>query len=454
MDEQNHGNKYEQWKSITESDFVTLFIKTWFTFIAVLRELNPNVKVFTEEGKPRGDKPFLNAYKESVMPIVQKRISVDDIAQEMFRMYPLSMRKVIDVFPQFFFHTFFRINDDFKYGKREVSYRPDGSIRDRYEVHIHVVKDNHLKLSLGISGNYRTTTYNETIKKDIDLRLAIDSIVDKHRTQNFIIQEDQFIRDFYESILSEVSDALSHYLQKVLPTKLYCPSVNQRIQANCLRLSHDLNIRFHRNYRFPHEASLMWKKNAYAIIYQRPFNRFGQVGDEAYLKEIEYYSRLLSTSGIDWFADFVYALRNALFHEIISPLDEEWQVIFKSAYLVLKQISDICIDIINRITELRQDRDNVIFEYVFQHKNLLGDIDDSYEPHGMSLKKWKISNGNIVVSGDFILSKDQTGETKKYKYQATLNDDFTIATVDQKDCVTISCIGAGNSNVQEGVNNG
>lgn len=38
--------KYEQWKAITESDFVTLFIKTWFTYIASLRELNPDVKVF------------------------------------------------------------------------------------------------------------------------------------------------------------------------------------------------------------------------------------------------------------------------------------------------------------------------------------------------------------------------------------------------------------------------
>ena len=54
--------KYEQWKAITESDFVTLFIKTWFTFIAVLRELNPDVEVFTKDGKPRGDKPFLNAF--------------------------------------------------------------------------------------------------------------------------------------------------------------------------------------------------------------------------------------------------------------------------------------------------------------------------------------------------------------------------------------------------------
>ena len=66
--------KHEQWKAITESDFVTLFIKTWFTFIAVLRELNPDVDVFTEDGMPRGDKPFLNAYKEGIMPIVQKML--------------------------------------------------------------------------------------------------------------------------------------------------------------------------------------------------------------------------------------------------------------------------------------------------------------------------------------------------------------------------------------------
>lgn len=73
--------KYEQWKAVTESDFVTLFIKTWFTFIAVLRELNPEVQAFTDEGMPRGDKPFLNAYKDGVMPIVQRRIPSEHIAR-------------------------------------------------------------------------------------------------------------------------------------------------------------------------------------------------------------------------------------------------------------------------------------------------------------------------------------------------------------------------------------
>ena len=38
--------KYEQWKAITESDFVTLFIKTWFTYIASLRELTDNERLF------------------------------------------------------------------------------------------------------------------------------------------------------------------------------------------------------------------------------------------------------------------------------------------------------------------------------------------------------------------------------------------------------------------------
>lgn len=61
--------KYEQWKAITESDFVTLFIKTWFTYIASLRELNPDVKVFTDEGMPRGDKPFFGSMNRSITRI-------------------------------------------------------------------------------------------------------------------------------------------------------------------------------------------------------------------------------------------------------------------------------------------------------------------------------------------------------------------------------------------------
>ena len=157
--------KYEQWKAITESDFVTLFIKTWFTFIAVLRELNPHVDVFTADGMPRGDKPFLNAYKEGIMPFVQRNIDEATFAQELFSMYPFSMRKVMDVFPQYFFQTFFQINRSFCYQDESIDRDKDGKVKERYQAKIHVSDGNKLKLYLGISGQFRTTNYNESIKR-------------------------------------------------------------------------------------------------------------------------------------------------------------------------------------------------------------------------------------------------------------------------------------------------
>lgn len=161
--------KYEQWKAITESDFVTLFIKTWFTYIASLRELNPDVKVFTDEGMPRGDKPFLNAFKDGIMPIVQKQLPVESVAQELFQMYPVSMRKVMDVFPQYFFQTFFRINESFNYTDKTLDVDSDGKLKERYEAHLHIVDRYCLKFYLGVSGRFRTTNYNEQIKREIDL---------------------------------------------------------------------------------------------------------------------------------------------------------------------------------------------------------------------------------------------------------------------------------------------
>nr|WP_304058057.1 hypothetical protein [Enterocloster clostridioformis] len=249
--------KYEQWKAITESDFVTLFIKTWFTFIAVLRELNPNVDVFTADGKPRGDKPFLNAYKEGIMPIVQKRIPTESIAHEFFNMYPISMRKVMDVFPQYFFQTFFQINRTFCYKEETIDKDKDGKVKERYQANLHITDKNIIKLYLGISGQFRTTTYNESIKKEIDLRPIISATVEKHRYKNYIINELQFMRDFYDAVMVEVSGILRHYLDETLPKKGFNQTVTGKIKDACLRLNSALRLRFEYNYRYPHEVDAL-----------------------------------------------------------------------------------------------------------------------------------------------------------------------------------------------------
>lgn len=439
--------KYEQWKAITESDFVTLFIKTWFTFIAVLRELKPDVDVFTEDGKPRGDKPFLNAYKEGIMPFVQKNINTGDFAQELFAMYPISMRKVMDVFPQYFFQTFFQINREFTYEEISIDHDKDGKLKERYQANLHIVDKHKLKFYFGVSGQFRTTIYNESIKKEIDLRPIIHATVEKHRYQNPIINELQFMRDFYDAVMSEISGTLRHYIDATLPKRVFNQTVTGKIKDACLRLNTALRLRFEYNYRYPHEVDSLVAPNSYAIIYQVPFNGFGRVDSKnIYALRMGEYAPLIATKAADWFASYVYALRNALFHEIISPLDEEWQAIFKSAYLLLKQVSDICISCISQIEEFPQKQENAVFEYAEKHK---AECFDSLAEHvelldfpKMVLSNWKIEKGEIILGGWFSARfKLQQGdaeaikngmgviseEDKGFNFSVTLDDDFEIA---------------------------
>lgn len=438
--------KYEQWKAITESDFVTLFIKTWFTFIAILRELNPNIDVFTKDGMPRGDKPFLNAYKEGIMPIVQKNINTDDFAQELFAMYPISMRKVIDVFPQYFFQTFFQINREFSYEEKTTDLNKDGNLKEWYQANLRIVDKHILKFYLGISGQFRTTKYNESIKKEIDLRPIIRAVVEKYRYQNLIINETHFMHDFYDAVMREISEKLRNYIEVTLPKKGFNQTVTRKIKDACLRLDTALRLRFEYNYRYPHEVDPLAASNSYAIIYQVPFNGFGRLDREnLYATRRGEYAPLMATKAVEWFADYVYALRNALFHEIISPLDEEWQAIFKSAYLLLKQVSDICISCISKIEEFPRTQENVVFEYVKKHQaECFGSLTEHIElldfPQ-MVLSNWTIENGKIILGGWFTARlKLQQGDAKAIKngtgfisevekrvdFSITLGDDFKV----------------------------
>lgn len=439
--------KYEQWKSITDSDFVTLFIKTWFTFIAVLRELNPKVEVFTKDGMPRGDKPFLNAYKEGIMPFVQKNINTDDFAQELFAMYPISMRKVMDVFPQYFFQTFFQINRDFSYKDKIIDRDKNGKFKERYQANLHIVDKHKLKFYLGISGQFKKTQYNEIIKKEIDLRPIIQATVERHRYKNQIINEFGFVHDFYDALMSEIVLTLKHYIDITLPKRGYNKTITKRIETSCMRLNSALRLRFEYNYKYPHEVDHVADQNSYAIIYQVPFNGFDRLNREnIYALHKGEYASLISTNSVEWFANYVYALRNALFHEIISPLDIEWQAIFKSAYLLLKQVSDICISCISQIEEFPRTQDNAVFEYAEKHKtecfDHLADYVELLDFPKMVLSDWKVEKGTITLKGwfsatlklqqgDAVAVENGTGsistEDKGFGFSVTLGDDFKIA---------------------------
>lgn len=205
-----------------------------------------------------------------------------------------------------------------------------------------------------------------------------------------------------------------------------------------------LRLKFEYNYRFPHEVDPLLATNSYAIIYQIPFNGFDRLDREnIYSSYREKYAPLIATKAVDWFASYVYALRNALFHEIISPLDEEWQAIFKSAYLLLKQVTDICISCISQIEEFPKTQDNPVFEYAEKNQaECFGSLAEHVEvldfPE-MKLSSWKIEKGKITLvgwfsarlklqQGDSKAIENETGfireESKGFDFSITLGDDF------------------------------
>lgn len=198
--------------------------------------------------------------------------------------------------------------------------------------------------------------------------------------------------------------------------------------------------------------------NSYAIIYQLPFNGFSRIEpDNIYSANEGVYSQLIATKGVDWFASYVYSLRNALFHEIITPLDEEWQIIFKSAYLVLKQVSDICIATINRIIEFPQSKENAVFDYAATHQDsvfsALADSVELLDYPEMTLSNWKIDHGKIILKGWFLAKlKLQNGTAeeigtgagaieeigKGFDFEIMLDDDFSIVRdSENNDCILI-----------------
>lgn len=340
----------------------------------------------------------------------------------------------------------------------------DGNLKERYQVNLHIVDKHILKFYLGISGQFRATKYNESIKKEIDLRPIIRAVVEKHRYQNLIINETQFVHDFYDAVMREISEKLRNYIDITLPKKGFNQTVTGRIKDACLRLDTALRLRFEYNYRYPHEVEPLAASNSYAIIYQVPFNGFGRLDREnIYATRRGEYSPLIATKAVDWFANYVYALRNALFHEIISPLDEEWQAIFQSAYLLLKQVSDICISCISQIEEFPQTQENAVFEYAEKHKSecfdSLADHVELLDFPKMVLSDWKVEKGKITLRGWFSATlKLQQGDAetiengtgsittkdKSFAFSITLDDDFKIAKdkETQKEIVEIKLQGA------------
>ena len=342
---------YKNWKAVTEADFVSLFIKTWFAYISTLRTM------FPEAYNRRGDKKYLDAYKRFYRTTGYKKLIVDEnIMASIEKVYQEGRNVIVEKYPEYYLWDFYNINENFNFTYKQIP--PDKS--ECLIVGFKMNRNRGTKWSFIITGFVRLfgKYYGEEYNENLNFRLNITDILNRsseYITENPGISE----QDYLSWLLKEINYGVTHEIVEVFKAMYEKASYGRRV-ANKI---HDLEKQaistvwsvFSLNAKdesFKTKEEMTLNRDTYEVVRQRPLNYFLYHRDVSWrpsrekmtASEEAWYRDLFETLKVNsvlWFLDFVYRLRNALFHEIIDPLDEEWQIIFKNAYLVLKEVVDI-----------------------------------------------------------------------------------------------------------------
>lgn len=341
---------YKNWKTVTEADFVSLFIKTWFAYISTLRTM------FPEAYNRRGDKKYLDAYKRFYRTTGYKKLIVDDnVMASIEKIYQEGRSVIMKNYPEYYLWDFYNINENFDFTYKQIP--PDKS--ECLIVGLKMNRNRGTKWSFVITGFVRLfgKYYGEEYNENLNFRLNISDILNsspEYIAENPEISE----QDYLSWLLKEINHGITHEIVETFKTMYEKATYGKRVITKI----HDLEKQaisaiwsvFSLNAKdesFKTKEEMMLNRDTYEIICQRPLNYFLYHRDVSWqpvrdmtASEERWYRDLfdiLKTNSVLWFLDFVYRLRNALFHEIIDPLDQEWQIIFKNAYLVLKEVVDI-----------------------------------------------------------------------------------------------------------------
>lgn len=348
-------NAYENWKAVTEADFVSLFIKTWFAYISTLRVM------FPEAYNRRGDKKYLDAYKKFYRTAGYKKLVIDEnIMASIEKVYQEGRNVITKKYPEYYLWDFYNINEDFEFTYKQIP--PDKS--ECLIVGFKMNRNRGTKWSFIVTGFIRLfgKHYGEEYNENLNFQLNISDIL--NRSAEYVAENAEISeQDYLSWLLKEINYGVTHEIVESFKSRYPQMTYGKRVKTKI----HDLEKQaisavwsvFALNAKdesFKTKEEMTLSRNSYEIVRQRPLNYFLYHRDVSWqpvrdmtASEERWYKNLFESLKVDsvlWFLDFVYRLRNALFHEIIDPLDAEWQVIFKNAYLILKEIVDLNISTI------------------------------------------------------------------------------------------------------------
>lgn len=279
-----------------------------------------------------GDSRYISPYKRDFSQNIAYRLNYTDIKYHLYEVYKHGMKIIADRYPRFIVDDFYSLNLSFKETASE-EFSLEGGFSGKFVCTVKCASAETLTATIMCTDkSYRTKVDKgyAPINVSVDYSAILMAIVQEIEDWQFVLTEASLIERFYEKLFNAISDAFFSEINNAkssIPEKgnkrflkvfdamlAFCARALNAIKASCL------------NSEFGAEHKL---------LSQMPITNFLQSiegGKEMTLADKE--------KAYLWFISFVYRLRNALFHEIIDPLNDEWQVIFKNSYHVLKQVVD------------------------------------------------------------------------------------------------------------------
>ena len=193
---------YKNWKAVTEADFVSLFIKTWFAYISTLRIMFPEAK------NTRGDGKYLSAYNKYYLREGKKKFVLNDITMRHIETLYRDGRKIImEKYPEYYFWDFYRVNESFDYTYRDIP--PDKS--ECLVVGLKMNRSRGTKWSFIITGFVRMfgTHYGVGYNDNIQFECNISPIL--YKSTDYITQHPKASeQDYLSWLLREINGELTH----------------------------------------------------------------------------------------------------------------------------------------------------------------------------------------------------------------------------------------------------
>ncbi len=309
--------KYENWRAITESDYVTMFIKTWFAFVATLREFNPVEDINKIIGK--GDSIFINPYLEDFEQKYYIYNVFESVKYNILKVYQLGRQYVLEneKYYRFFNEDFYSLNHSFVFKKEDEHYCCTVKLKEKNILAIRIViKDS----------EYWIDDKPLIIGCEVNFEDLINTPLNNSIAEYFLQDESAYIKQLSKALENRVTTAFLDEFASSKLDKKFAKRTFNRIEAFCRQEIYNVLILSMSNMA----DNTINSENL--LYHQIPCPNFiYKAANDEPVPIIETYK---------WFLKFVYFLRNALFHEIIDPLEKFWQDIFKQSYLALKEILD------------------------------------------------------------------------------------------------------------------